>query len=195
MTVHKVSLSSLKLILIAFFLIFTSAVFVSPADASTDEMVSWSGAADWQAAEERSHVEIDVDSLKWSLREIFDRRTETVEDWDDVHSLKMLESDLQFMEDLVIADFPTGINETYNNSSTGYIGNVQYWTVPETALYQITAYGAQGGIGRYGGGEGVGIRGAFYLEQGEQINIVVGQQGQNYSYAAGGGSFVWKDCS
>lgn len=96
MTVHKVSLSSLKLILIAFFLIFTSAVFVSPADASTDEMVSWSGAADWQAAEERSHVEIDVDSLKWSLREIFDRRTETVEDWDDVHSLKMLESDLQF---------------------------------------------------------------------------------------------------
>lgn len=59
-------------------------------------------------------------------------------------------------------------------------GGTQIWTVPETGIYEITAYGAAGADRNEGpgeGGKGAKIRGEFELEEGEEINIVVGQEG------------------
>ena len=78
---------------------------------------------------------------------------------------------------------------------------IQRWTVPRSATYRIATVGARGGVaGVYGGTPGYGayIRGDFSLTQGEIINIVVGQsgnndQGNNWGGGGGGGSFVWRD--
>ncbi len=72
---------------------------------------------------------------------------------------------------------------------------IQQWTVPKTATYTIEAYGAQGGAGTRGGigGKGAKMSGDFELQEGEVIEILVGQQGDGgYSQeiAGGGGSFV-----
>ena len=84
----------------------------------------------------------------------------------------------------------------------------QYWTVPASGTYEITAYGAQGGEGSvspsYRGGGGAGglgamMQGEFTLTAGEVIIIVVGQEGEdgignsNCGGGGGGGSFVWKE--
>lgn len=77
-------------------------------------------------------------------------------------------------------------NDTYFTSVAG----IQYWTVPTTGTYTITAAGAVGG-----GNIGLGalISGNTTLYRGETIQIVVGQRGANVttSYGSGGGgSFV-----
>lgn len=82
---------------------------------------------------------------------------------------------------------------SYFNVTSG----IQYWTVPKTGSYTITAAGAQGGtstsptlrptIG------GAVITGTFSLTRGEIIRILVGQQGaaaNNFYGSGGGGSFV-----
>ncbi|MFT4308908.1 MAG: hypothetical protein ACMXYL_00265 [Candidatus Woesearchaeota archaeon] len=86
---------------------------------------------------------------------------------------------------------------SYLNNSVTVSSGIQSWTVPETGWYNVTAVGAQGG---YGGRTGVGgygalISGAFYFEEGETINVLVGQKGGDNSFrpAGGGGSAVWKD--
>ncbi len=78
----------------------------------------------------------------------------------------------------------------FENTSTGAVGSVQTWQVPETRDYEIVAYGAQGGGDN--GGLGARVSGTFALEKGEVIYILVGQQGEhnNNSSGGGGGSFV-----
>jgi hypothetical protein len=88
----------------------------------------------------------------------------------------------------------------YNTTGTGY----QYWTVPATGTYQITAAGSRSGIGDFTSypttttqyGRGATISGTFALSQGQIITIAVGQPSANTtspSYTAvggGGGTFV-----
>jgi len=92
----------------------------------------------------------------------------------------------------------------YQGTTTGY----QLWTVPVTATYRITTYGASGGQNNVKTPEtsGVGaiIRGDFVLTKNSKIQIVVGQKGGNQSPTSpasnadrhgaggGGGSFVFK---
>lgn len=65
---------------------------------------------------------------------------------------------------------------------------IQYWTVPTTGTYRITAVGAVGGDG---GGYGASMRGDFALVAGDVLKILVGQSGANGSGGGGGGgSFV-----
>lgn len=69
----------------------------------------------------------------------------------------------------------------------GYTGNVQTVTIPYTGIYDLTAYGAQGGsYGSYAGGYGGQAYGRFWLRKGEVLTITTGgQNGYN-----GGGSMT-----
>lgn len=66
---------------------------------------------------------------------------------------------------------------------------IQYWTVPVTGTYTVTAAGAAGG-----GNVGLGalVSGNTTLNRGEVIRIAVGQRGNNVSTlgSGGGASFV-----
>ena len=70
-----------------------------------------------------------------------------------------------------------------------FTGLVQYFTAGAGGLYDIIAYGAQGGAGTGGsaGGQGVEIGGDLYLTAGEKLEIVVGGQGHAYGGTRGGG--------
>ena len=78
-----------------------------------------------------------------------------------------------------------------------YTGTLVTFTVPESALYQILAFGAQGGatLG-FGpavpGGRGAEIGGDFSLTGGEALQIAVGGAGaeEQAGGGGGGGSFV-----
>ena len=71
---------------------------------------------------------------------------------------------------------------------------IQIWTVPWSGNYKLTAIGAQG-FGPFGG-RGAQIEGEFALSAGQQLKILVGQQGAccagagTNQYGGGGGSFV-----
>lgn len=90
----------------------------------------------------------------------------------------------------------TWINDdAYFNAVNG----IQYWTVPRTGIYTITARGAQGAPATAtGGGLGAVMQGDFALQQGQKLQILVGQEGRpptsaasyGNSSAGGGGSFV-----
>ena len=83
---------------------------------------------------------------------------------------------------------------------------IQYWTVPETGTYEITAWGASGAEGTYNsgqhrvrrGGRGALIGGRFELTAGEVVKVLVGQRGTRPAPGAyghqpgggGGGTFV-----
>ncbi len=76
-----------------------------------------------------------------------------------------------------------------------YTGGFQSYTVPVTALYDILAFGGQGGSVIFypnRGGYGAQIGGDFELTAGEILNIAVGGAGSSnyYSGGGGGGSFV-----
>ena len=78
-----------------------------------------------------------------------------------------------------------------------YAGSLVTFTVPATGLYQILAFGAQGGnsnlFGSIGaGGRGAEIGGELVLSAGEMLQIAVGGAGSDGSRggAGGGGSFV-----
>ena len=68
-----------------------------------------------------------------------------------------------------------------------YTGTITYWTVPSTAYYDISAYGAQGGGS---GGLGAVMGGVILLTQGDVLNILVGGSGSSSYAGGGGGSFV-----
>jgi hypothetical protein len=74
-------------------------------------------------------------------------------------------------------------------------GNIQTYVVPATGSYVIEAAGGQGGGD---GGKGARVRGTFYLNAGDVLQVVVGQCGQPGSTphqpagGGGGGSFVWR---
>ena len=84
---------------------------------------------------------------------------------------------------------------------------IQTWVVPKSGTYRIEAYGAQGGdsnVGseangneeKYGGGSGAMMSGEFNLENGNELEILVGQKGSDAVYASGGGaSGAWIDNS
>ena len=80
-----------------------------------------------------------------------------------------------------------------------YTGSIVSWTVPATGQYEITAVGANGGIGHASrdsapGGRGAIIGGTLSLNAGTTLSILVGQIGQSRSAGGngggGGGSFV-----
>jgi hypothetical protein len=80
-----------------------------------------------------------------------------------------------------------------------YTGQLVTFQVPETGLYQIVAFGAQGGSGTFfnfgvgAGGRGAEIGGNFSLTAGEVLQIAVGGAGKDGSAndgGGGGGSFV-----
>jgi hypothetical protein len=88
------------------------------------------------------------------------------------------------------------VNSAYSNTNlSGLVtsqSGVQLWTVPSSGTYRIEAFGAQGGGGNQFG-RGAQIRGDFSLTAGQQLKIIVGQQGGLYgsgSGSGGGGSFV-----
>ncbi len=67
------------------------------------------------------------------------------------------------------------------------------FTAGAGGIYDIVAYGAQGGAGDgFPGGKGAEWGGEFALTAGERLSIIVGGQGGNGEYAGGGGggSFV-----
>jgi hypothetical protein len=81
-----------------------------------------------------------------------------------------------------------GQSTNFNNT-----GGFQTWTVPATGLYNITAFGAQGGFGDVGGGGlGAEIGGEFSLSSGQVLTIAVGGAGTGGGFGGGGGggSFV-----
>ena len=81
-------------------------------------------------------------------------------------------------------------NTSFYNISNG----IQYWTVPTTGEYQISAAGAQGGgWGVNVGGKGVVETSTVTLNEGEVLRIIVGQKGVTGSGnngSGGGGTFV-----
>lgn len=70
-------------------------------------------------------------------------------------------------------------------------GTLQTFIVPQTGIYTIEAWGAQGGqSGSTGlGGKGAYTRGEFSLTIGNSLTLLVGQQGENdpFTTSAGGG--------
>ena len=90
---------------------------------------------------------------------------------------------------------------SFNNVSTGRYGNLQNWQAPQDGIYIIEAWGAEGGKsnGQSGGmnvmgGKGARIKGDFELSQGDSLDILVGQKGEdaNCGSGGGGGTFVVK---
>ena len=84
-------------------------------------------------------------------------------------------------------------NTTFFNTTSG----IQLWTVPSDGTYRIEAQGARCGYTSRGGGYATRMRGDFDLTSGEQIRIVIGQQGQQGGHsqsgqggAGGGGTYV-----
>jgi len=101
-----------------------------------------------------------------------------------------------------------GVGRDGPTSSAGYNGNpivtlssgIQIWTVPVGGTYEIIAAGAQGGGTSTYETEGIIIKQVVFFAAGEEIYILVGQEGlQNgtravWQYSAGGGgaTFVVK---
>jgi hypothetical protein len=80
-----------------------------------------------------------------------------------------------------------------------YTGSVTYYTVTTTGIYDVTAFGGQGGVNNgvaaNSGGLGAEAGGEFLLKAGDKLAIVVGGQGGHGSGldgggGGGGGSFV-----
>ena len=69
---------------------------------------------------------------------------------------------------------------------------IQEWVVPQTGLYRIEVWGAQGGsTGSYTGGLGTRMRGEFVLDEGDIVHLIIGQEGTdgyNNNGAGGGGA-------
>jgi hypothetical protein len=94
------------------------------------------------------------------------------------------------------SDCDTSYAGTTLDGEVTVTSGVQYWTVPASGSYEITAAGASGGRNTdhgFNGGDGAEVIGTFSLTAGDTIAIVVGQQGTNGSNDAGGGggSFVY----
>ncbi len=87
-----------------------------------------------------------------------------------------------------ISVMPTVLEEFVATSETGHTGDIQTYTVPFTANYRITAYGAGwGGVHQ----KGAKISGLFHLTEGEVLDILVGQLANN-EWSGCGGTFVVK---
>ena len=71
---------------------------------------------------------------------------------------------------------------------------IQTWIVPTTGFYRITLAGAGGGSGNGNPGDGIIIQETFNLIAGQELKILVGQNGSfvsgSWSGAGGGGTFI-----
>ena len=90
----------------------------------------------------------------------------------------------------------TGPSQYDCDSAYGYdivdvVNGIQYWVVPQSGTYTITAVGASGGesdcYGGYYEGRGAMMIGDFDLVEGDTLKILVGHQGENDCYIGGGG--------
>jgi hypothetical protein len=94
------------------------------------------------------------------------------------------------------ADVDTAYSGTSLDSQVTVSNGIQEWTVPVSETYTIEAWGASSGYDLTGSsyqGKGARIKGDFSLSAGENIKIIVGQQGANNSRPSsggGGGSYV-----
>ena len=110
--------------------------------------------------------------------------------------------------------YSTGANATWVNDTNFFqvLQGIQYFTIPETGSYRITAAGASAQLPGNGGGQtqpgthgrGAKMRGTFSLTSGTIIGILVGQRnplsypggGVQYGYpnwaGGAGGTFVVK---
>ncbi len=83
---------------------------------------------------------------------------------------------------------------TSNTSFFNITAGIQFWTVPTSGSYVITAAGAQGGgYNSNQGGKGVVETSTINLTEGQIIQILVGQQGHSSDGShgsGGGGTFV-----
>jgi len=132
----------------------------------------------------------------------------------DIHGESRIRDDLQIDGDLEVDGDNTGtktaedfetIEEFEPTNDAGPTGEYQSWEVPETGTYRITAEGAKGGIsGRWSPIDhhyGAKARGDFFLEEGDEIIMVVGQMGNEgtdssgSSGGGGGGTFVTREVS
>ena len=76
---------------------------------------------------------------------------------------------------------------TINSTHQG----IQEWTVPASGTYRVEAFGAEGGAGSaQSGGAGAKVIGEFNLSKSEEINILIGQKGNDGG--GGGGTYVTK---
>ena len=93
----------------------------------------------------------------------------------------------------------TDCNATYSGTDLdGYItlsGGIQFWTVPHTGTYRLTAVGAAGWGANSSGGYGALMQGDFLLTAGSTIKILAGQMGTGSSYGGGGGGTFVTDTS
>src|SRR5581483_1817937 len=73
-----------------------------------------------------------------------------------------------------------------------YSGTIVTYTVTDNGVYQITAWGAQGGNTSGGtGGKGTEAGGEFFLQAGDVLQILTaGQGGSRFAGGGGGGSFI-----
>lgn len=90
--------------------------------------------------------------------------------------------------------YPWLTNTAYFNMTSN---GIQRWTVPTTGSYRFTAKGASGGNNVLNGGLAAQMVSTFNLNQGDIIQILVGQMGSNGTGntcgtdgGGGGGSFV-----
>ncbi|WP_414693276.1 PEPxxWA-CTERM sorting domain-containing protein [Phenylobacterium sp.] len=86
---------------------------------------------------------------------------------------------------------PVGATTTFD-----FTGSVQSWAVPTTGIYQIDAWGAQGGGNQtFPGGAGAHVGGQITLAAGTSLSLVVGGAGKwgggNYAYGGGGASWIF----
>lgn len=102
-----------------------------------------------------------------------------------------------FIEDLTLhrligwsgLDVAVSGEETFTNTSTGRLGTIQTWTSPASITATIEVWGASGGVGDSYGyfGKGARMKGDFEIPQGTQLQILVGQMGQDNFITGGGG--------
>jgi hypothetical protein len=70
-------------------------------------------------------------------------------------------------------------------------GMIQSERIQSSGVYDITAYGAEGGTGGDGaGGKGAEIEGSFTLQAGAVLEILIGGQGSSGTIDGGGGTYV-----
>ena len=76
-----------------------------------------------------------------------------------------------------------------NATTFASTGSIVTYTVPATGVYDMVAYGAQGGAGAnvVAGGLGAKVGGDVMLTAGEVLQIAVGGAGQTGTSSAGGG--------
>ena len=72
-----------------------------------------------------------------------------------------------------------------------YTGSEQQYTIPTTGVYQLVAYGAEGGSGggppEFGPGLGAEVGGYYFFVSGTILDIYVGGAGQSQEAGGGGG--------